>query len=229
MLFVIISRGVNFFENGYPQRVLYLLYHLAKIYEPSIDLLREGEAMVLLKQDTDMSDTTRVIKLMKCVIRSGAYTYAALNDLYVELKINGGFLRGRRMAPATDQRTREELVGYVTALVVVLVRRELNQPDEAKSLVPLLEELVFQPDWHAARPAYQRYLARYLDASAGESLVTPRHKVLLILFRQALMDIWSVPPELFTEERSLQRYCEALTALQDRLEHLILVAIQDSR
>ena len=52
--------------------------------------------MMLLEQDADMSDTSRAMKLMKCVIRSGAYTYAALDDLYVELKINGGFLRGRR-------------------------------------------------------------------------------------------------------------------------------------
>jgi len=117
----------------------------------------------------------------------------------------------------------------VTALVAVLVRCEFGQPDEAQSVVSVLEEFVFQPEWHAARPAYQRYVARYLDASPGESLVTPRHKVLLILFRQVLMDIWSVPPELFIQERSLQRYCEALTGLQNRLEHLIVESIQDSR
>ena len=185
--------------------------------------------MMLLEQDADMSDTSRVMKLMKCVIRSGAYAYAALDDLYVELKINGGFLRGRKMAAATDQRTREELVGYVTALVTVLVRREFGQPDETQSVVSVLEEFVFQPEWHAARPAYQRYVDRYLDASPVESLVTPRHKVLLILFRQVLMDIWSVPPELFIQERSLQRYCEALTGLQNRLEHLIVESIQDLR
>ena len=107
--------------------------------------------MMLLEQDADMSDTSRVMKLMKCVIRSGAYAYAALDDLYVELKINGGFLRGRKMAPATDQRTREELVGYVTALVAVLVRCEFGQPDEAQSVVSVLEEFVFQPEWHADR------------------------------------------------------------------------------
>jgi hypothetical protein len=61
--------------------------------------------MVLLEQDPNRSDTSRAMKLMKCVIRSGAYTYAALDDLYVQLKINGGFFRGRKMAPATDQRT----------------------------------------------------------------------------------------------------------------------------
>ncbi len=148
--------------------------------------------------------------------------YAALDALYVELKVAGGFFRGRKMFAEVDQQTRYELVGYITALTTVLVRGARREPDEVDSIVGALEALVFLPEWHAARPAYQRYVARYQDVTPGDSAVVPRQKVLLLRFRQALIDIWSVSPELLLEDGFVQRHCEALSALHDGVEERIL-------
>lgn len=49
-----------------------------------------------------------------------------------------------------------------------------------------------------------------------------RHKVLLIRFRQTVIDIWSVSPELLLEDGTVQRYCEAFTALHEGAENSIL-------
>lgn len=184
---------------------------------------------MLLEKEADRSHTSKVIKLMSCVIRSGAQAYALLDRLYVELKINTGFFRGYRMAPSIDQQTRDELVGYITALVAILVQSEFVRAEEAQSTVAALEELVFEPEWYMARPVYQRYLARFQHSSSGQSPTSPRHKVLLILFRQTLIDIWKVPDELFTEYGTVQRYCEALTALQEDLEYNIRETIDKCR
>jgi hypothetical protein len=50
----------------------------------------------------------------------------------------------------------------------------------------------------------------------------PRHKVLLIRFRQIVIDIWGVSPELLLEGSAVQRYCEVLTALHEAVENSIL-------
>lgn len=187
---------------------------------------RWSEVMMLLEKDADMSDTTRIAKLMNCVIQCGAHAYALLDSLYIELNINGGLFRGHKMAHSVDQRARQEVVGYVTALVATLVLSEVA--DEAQSIIAALEELVFEPEWHGAQPAYRRYLTRYSNVSSDESLTGYRHKVLLILFRQTLMDIWDVSGEFFTGRGNVQRYCEALTKLHEKLEEDIRKTILDS-
>lgn len=133
------------------------------------------------------------------------------------------------MAPGIDQQTRYELVGYITALIALLLHSEYGRAEEARSTVTALEELVFEPEWYMARPAYQRYLARYQHPSSGESLISPGYKVLLILFRQTVMDIWKVPDEFVIEDKTVQRYCEAFTALHENLEHNIRKTIDECR
>jgi hypothetical protein len=126
------------------------------------------------------------------------------------------------MPPEIEALTRHEVVGYITALVAILLRRAPHDPDEADVTMTALEELVFLPEWHAARPAYQQYFARCREVSPADPTVMPRQKVLLIRFRQVLIDIWGVSPELLLEDGIVQRYCEALTALHERVERKVL-------
>jgi hypothetical protein len=164
---------------------------------------------------------TQAMKLMECVIANSAVTYAALDTLYVELKIGGGFFRGRKMSTAVDERTRYELVGYITALAAILVRAS-RDPQAAESIVAALEKLVFLPEWHVARLPYLRYVARYRDISPIDPAVVPRQKILLIRLRQTLIDVWGVSSELLLADGVVQRYCEALTDLHDGVEDRVL-------
>jgi hypothetical protein len=76
-----------------------------------------------------------------------------------------------------------------------------------------------------ARPAYRRYVDRFQHATSVNSAVMPRHKVLLIRFRQTVIDIWGASSELVLENGAVQRYCEAFTSLDEGVEHSILNAI----
>lgn len=182
----------------------------------------------MLQQGSEESARHQAIKLMGCLIMNIAMAYAALDALYVELKVAGGFFRGRKMFAEVDQQMRYELVGYITALTAVLVRETLREPDEVDSIVAALETLVFLPEWQAARPAYHRYVARYRDSTAGDSTVVPRQKVLLHRFRQALIDIWKISPELLLEDGFLQRHGGALNALHERVEERILKELHNN-
>lgn len=183
---------------------------------------------LMLQRGPEESAGHEATRLMGCIITNSAEAYAALDALYVGLKVGGGFFRGRKMSAEIDQLTRYELVGYITALTTILVRDALRDPDEVDSIVGALEALVFLPEWHAARPPYQRYVARYRDISPGDSAVLPRQKVLLILFRQTLIDTWSVSPELLLEDGLVQRFCEALSTLHDRVEESLLKELSNS-
>jgi hypothetical protein len=188
----------------------------------------EAEMRLMLQQGSEESARHQAIKLMGGLIMNIAMTYAALDALYVELKVAGGFFRGRKMFAEVDQQMRYELVGYITALTAVLVREALREPDEVDSIVTALETLVFLPEWQTARPAYQRYVARYRDITPGDSAVVPRQKVLLHRFRQALIDIWKVSPELLLEDGFVKRHGEALSALHDGVEERILKELSDN-
>jgi len=184
--------------------------------------------MRLMLQQGSEEARHQAIKLMGCLIMNIATAYAALDALYVELKVAGGFFRGRKMFAEVDQQMRYELVGYITALTAVLVRETLREPDEVDSIVAALETLVFLPEWQAARPAYHRYVARYRDSTAGDSAVVPRQKVLLRRFRQALIDIWKISPELLLEDGFVQRHSEALSALHEGVEERILKELSNN-
>jgi hypothetical protein len=53
----------------------------------------------ILEIRTEESKRDHAIRLMECVITSGAVAYAALDALYVELKIGGGFFVAGRCPP----------------------------------------------------------------------------------------------------------------------------------
>jgi hypothetical protein len=182
----------------------------------------EEEMSLMLQRESEESAGHRATRLMECIITNSAVAYAALDALYVEIKVGGGFFRGRKMSPEVDELTRHELVGYITALAVILVERSSRDIQETTAIVAALENLVFLPEWQAARLAYQRYVAQYRDISPGDSAVLPRQKVLLIRFRQTLIDIWSVSPELLLEDGIVQRHCEALSRLHDGVEDRVL-------
>ncbi|HKN85831.1 MAG TPA: hypothetical protein VJV04_03120 [Nitrospiraceae bacterium] len=177
---------------------------------------------LMLQRGSEESARHRATTLMECIITNSAVAYAGLDALYVELKVGGGFFRGRKMSPEVDDLTRNELVGYITALAVVLVERSSRDIHETASIIAALENLVFLPEWQAARLAYQRYVARYRDIGPSDSALLPRQKVLLIRFRQTLIDIWSVSPELLLEDGIVHRHCEALSMLHDGIEDRIL-------
>lgn len=176
----------------------------------------------MLQRGSEESARHRATRLMECIITNSAVAYAALDALYVELKVGGGFFRGRTMSPEIDELTRHELVGYITVLAVVLVERSARHIHETTAIVAALENLVFLPEWQAARLAYQRYVAQYRDISPGDSAVLPRQKVLLIRFRQTLIDIWSVSAELLLADGIVQRHCEVLSSIHDGVEDRIL-------
>ena len=90
---------------------------------------------LMLQRGSEESARHQAIKLMGCLIMNIAMAYAALDALYVELKVAGGFFRGRKMFAEVDQQMRYELVGYITALTAVLVREALREPDEVDSIV----------------------------------------------------------------------------------------------
>lgn len=188
----------------------------------------EAEMRLMLRRGSEESVRHHATRLMRCIIMNSAAAYAALNALYVGLKVGGGFFRGRKMSAEIDDLMRYELVGYITALAAALLRNAPRDQDEMDSIVNALEALVFLPEWHAARPAYQRYVARYRDVSPGDSPVVPRQKVLLILFRQTLIDMWSVSPEFLLEDGVVQRLCEALSALHNGIEESILRELANS-
>lgn len=85
-----------------------------------------------------------------------------------------------------------------------------RKPDEADSIVTYLETLVFLPEWQAARPAYRRYVDRFQQANRDDVAVMSRHKILLIPFRQTVIDIWGISPEILLEDDALQRYMRHL-------------------
>jgi hypothetical protein len=159
---------------------------------------------------------------MKFIIANAAVAYGVLDAMYVELKVPGGFPRGRKMSHEVDELTRYELVGYITALAAILLRGAPRQPHEADSIVAYLETLVFLPEWQAARPAYRRYIDRFQHANPADVAAMSRHKMLLIPFRQTVSDIWGVSPEVLLENGILPRYREAFTVLHERLENRIL-------
>ena len=166
--------------------------------------------------------------LMKCIIRNSALAYAALDALYIELRVGGGFFRGRKMSPEVDELTRNELVGYITALAAVLIENSSPGPQETASVVAALENLVFLPEWHAARVAYQRYVVQYRDIGPGDFGALPRHNELLMRLRHTLIDVWNVSPELLLEDGIVQRHCEALRLLHDGVEERILKELSKS-
>lgn len=177
---------------------------------------------VTLETKAEEPKQHHVMRLMKCIIANGAVAYGRLDALYVELRVGGGFFRGRKMPREVDELTRYELVRYITALAAVLLRCAPREPQEADSIVAYLETLVFLPEWHAARPAYRGYVDHFQHTSSADSVVMPRHKLLLIRFRQAVIDIWGVSPKLLFEDGTVQRYCEAFTALHEGVEKSIL-------
>jgi hypothetical protein len=183
------------------------------------------EMGVTLETRAEESREHRAGRLMKSIIANGAEAYGILDALYVELKVGGDFFRGRKMPPEVDELTRYELVGYITALAAVLLRCAPREAHEADSTVAHLETLVFLPEWQAARPAYRRYVDRFHHANPTDSAVRPRHKVLLILFRETVIDLWGVSRELLEQDAVVQRYCGAFTALHERVESRVLTEI----
>jgi hypothetical protein len=191
--------------------------------------MEEVEMKLMLRKESEESAKHHATRLMECIIANSAVAYAALDALYVELKVRGGFFRGRTMSAEVDDLTRYELVGYITALAAVLVEKTARDFHEAAFIVDALEHLVFLPEWLAARPIYQRYVARYREVSPGDSSVRPRQKVLLIRFRQTLIDIWRVSSDLLLEDGIVQRHCEAVSALHDGVEERILKTLSKER
>jgi hypothetical protein len=181
-----------------------------------------GETLEIRAEE---SQQYHAMRLMKCIIANAAVAYGILDALYVELKVGGGFFRGRKMPSKVDELTRYELVGYITALTAVLLRGGPREPWEADSIVARLEALVFLPEWHAACPAYRGYVDRFQRTTPEDSAVMPPHKALLIRFRQTVIDIWGASPELLLEDGAVQRYCEAFTALHEGAETSILSEI----
>jgi hypothetical protein len=86
----------------------------------------EAEMRLMLQRGSEESARHQAIKLMGGLIMNIAMAYATLDALYVELKVAGGFFRGRKMFAEVDQQMRYELVGYITALTAVLVREALR-------------------------------------------------------------------------------------------------------
>jgi hypothetical protein len=177
---------------------------------------------VALGTRIEEAEQHQAMRLMKCIIANAAVAYGVLDAMYVQLKMPGSFPHGRKMSREVDDLTRYELVGYITALAAILLRCASRKPDEADSIVTYLETLVFLPEWQAARPVYRRYVDHCQQANPDEVAVMSRHKMLLIPFRQTVIDIWSVSPEVLWEDDALRRYREAFTALHKRLENSIL-------
>ena len=155
---------------------------------------------VALGTRMEEAEQHQAMRLMKCIIANGAVAYGVLDAMYVQLKMPAGFSHGRKMSRKVDDLTRYELVGYITALTAILLRRAPRKPDEADSIVTYLETLVFLPEWQAARPAYRRYVDRFQQADPDDVAVMSRHKMLLIPFRQTVIDIWGISPEVLLED-----------------------------
>lgn len=187
---------------------------------------------VALGTRIEEAEQRQAMSLMKCIIANVAVAYGVLDAMYVQLKMPGSFPDGRKMSREVDDLTRYELVGYITALTAILLRCALRNPDETNSIVTYLETLVFLPEWQASRPAYRWYVDRFQQANPGDVAVMSRHEMLLIPFRQRVIDIWGVSPEVLLEDGALRRYREAFTVLHERLENSILneiAANQNSR
>lgn len=71
-------------------------------------------------------------------------------------------------------------------------------------------------------PCISPVIDRFQHANRAGSAVMSPHKVLIISFRQTVIDIWDVPPELLLEDGAVQRYGDAFTALHERVENSIL-------
>jgi hypothetical protein len=177
---------------------------------------------VALGTRIEEAEQHQAMRLMKCIIANAAVAYGVLDAMYVQLKMPGSFPHGRKMSREVDDLTRYELIGYITALAAILLRCAPRKSHKADSIVTYLETLVFLPEWQAARPAYRRYVDRFQQANPGDVAVMPRHEMLLIPFRQRVIDIWGVSPEVLLENGALRRYREAFTVLHKRLENSIL-------
>lgn len=109
-----------------------------------------------LETGTEEAIQHDAMRLMKCIIANSAVAYGILDALYVGLRVGGGFSRGRKMSREVGELTRYQLVGYITALAVILLRGAPREPHEANSIVAYLETLVFLPGMACRTPCVSR-------------------------------------------------------------------------
>jgi len=112
------------------------------------------------QQDLDLS------KKLHFYIMSGVFgALGSLNSLYQELRLGGGVFRAKKMDPEIEGRTTLELIGYVAAVLTILLDNWPAKPANLDAIRTILEATLFdaQEKESNPRPQYLQYLIKRGD------------------------------------------------------------------
>lgn len=116
------------------------------------------------QQEIDISK-----KLHQYVMAGVLGALGSLNSLYQELRLGGGFLRAKKMDPAIEGKTTLELIGYVGAVLTILLDNWPAKPANLDTIRTILEAALFdaQPNASNPRPQYLQYLRKRGDTESS--------------------------------------------------------------
>ena len=176
--------------------------------------------------ETPEQEKIIALALMQTIMTTSVAGADALSELYVQLKIGGGFFKGRPMPEEIAKKTRYELIAYISALTRILMENWQECTSDSNSILSLLEPAVFSGGLANARPAYDRYVGRYHDNRPGDSTALPREGVVHSKFIQKLsVDIWCYWAGLNTPES--RQYSHAIFEITRKIENGLRSALNE--
>lgn len=165
--------------------------------------------------------------LMQSIMTSCVSGASVLSDLYVQLRVAGGIFKGKKMSDEVAKITRYELIAYIAALTAAILSSKDTPFVNCSRVLGHLEKNVFSMQLVNARPAYDKYLARYRNKLPTDSGVLSRELVIHILFAQELSCLWSFYPSFVGGEAGTSdEYSRALIALSNKVEEAVRSTVE---
>lgn len=114
------------------------------------------------QQDLDISK-----KFHQYVMAGALGALGSLNSLFQELRLGGGFFRAKKMDPEIEGRTTLELIGYVAAVLTILLDNWPVKPPNLDAIRTLLEAALFDAQEQESNPRTQflQYLRKRGDTN----------------------------------------------------------------
>lgn len=153
----------------------------------------------------DLNITLEVVaqarRLFETVMVLATGVGGILDTLYRELRIGGGFFKGRRIAEPARTHTYFEATAYIAALLTVSLENMPNKPPELGTCLRTLEAMLFDVQRVNIRPSYDRYRERYYDDQLTKDPFVFSHAPFIEKeFYCRIKEIWSFP--IFDEAAS---------------------------
>ncbi len=112
------------------------------------------------QQDIDISK-----KLHQYIMAGVLGALGSLNSLYQDLRLGGGFFKGKKMDFEIERKTTLELIGYVAAVLTILLENLPSKPENLEAIKNILDGALFdaQEDSSNPKPLYLEYLRKRGD------------------------------------------------------------------